>query len=128
VEHLPHSGPRSRTSPRSSSRCLAGKEASTIIPPDGASQGLICPHYNNMEGERSNHDGVSPADGGTAARNQPPLQATSHSPRRTTSTSPFLASPPPRSDRCHGEAAASIGRPLLWFSQMHCLVASLCSK
>jgi hypothetical protein len=35
--------------------------------------GHVCPHYNNMEVERSNHDGVSPVDGGATAENQPPL-------------------------------------------------------
>jgi hypothetical protein len=55
--------------------------------------GLVCPHYNNMEGERSNHDEVSPMDGGITAGNQTPLRATSRSQRRTTSTSQCSASP-----------------------------------
>jgi hypothetical protein len=35
--------------------------------------GLLCPHYNNMEGERSNHGGVSPTDGGATVGNHLPL-------------------------------------------------------
>jgi hypothetical protein len=90
---LPHSGPRSRTPPRSSSLHQAGKEASATLPPDGAACGLIYPHYNhNMEGERSSHDKVSPADAGAMARNQPPLRVASCSPRRTTDASLCSAS------------------------------------
>jgi hypothetical protein len=41
----------------------------------------------------SSHDEVSPADGGAAAENQPPLRAASCSPRRTADASPCSAFP-----------------------------------
>jgi hypothetical protein len=91
---LPHSGPRWRTPPCSSSWPQAVKEASATIPLDGATQGLVHPcHNQNMKGECSSHDKVSPADGGAVAKNQPPLRAVSCSPRRIADVSPCSASP-----------------------------------
>jgi hypothetical protein len=78
---LHHSGPQLRTPMRSSSRNQAGKDASAIVLPD------------DMEGEHSRHDDVSPVDGGATARNKPALRATSHSPRWTTGAIPRSASP-----------------------------------
>jgi hypothetical protein len=87
--HPPHSRPRSRTSQRSTSRCRAGKKASTTFLPNGAAWGPRSPHFNhNMEGS-SNHNKSSPVNGGAAAENQLPLHAAS--PRRMTGAGPHLA-------------------------------------
>jgi hypothetical protein len=62
---LPRGGPWSRTPPRSSSLCQAGKEAFVSLPPEGA------------DGELSSHSGYedgSPADGGATARKLLPLR------------------------------------------------------
>jgi hypothetical protein len=74
VGHLPRSGPRLRTTPRISVQHQVGKEASTTLPPDGATWGPHSPRHNhNMKGECSSHDDVSPVDGRTVVGNQPPL-------------------------------------------------------